>query len=152
MRLNDVAAAAVRTVDWDARWCSTVERSWWWVLAGVVGRIPRAVDSAAPGKRLDIVVVMIVRCVDSGGMSAFVTDAYSRVSHHAVSLAVSPHAVDRDFFLLAPIRRPPRIPPKRNTMNFKTICDTTGHNSLGRASRDATEPGVLSEPMTGHAR
>ncbi|KAJ7714552.1 hypothetical protein B0H16DRAFT_523175 [Mycena metata] len=34
-----------------------------------------------------------------------------------------------DLFLLSPIRRPPRIPPKRNTTNFKTICDTTVHRS-----------------------
>ncbi|KAJ7706604.1 hypothetical protein B0H16DRAFT_1704383 [Mycena metata] len=32
--------------------------------------------------------------------------------------------------------------PQRNATNFRTIRETTGHNSLGRSSRDATEPGV----------
>ncbi|KAJ7735459.1 hypothetical protein B0H16DRAFT_1892229 [Mycena metata] len=120
-RLNDAAPAAVRTVDWDVRWYFQEE-----LVVGASGC--RRLRAARTGKRRDC-----------NGHAPRSPDASGVYLHHAVSSAASPRAVDRgavastddvllrlvSLFLLAPIRRPPRIPPKRNTMNFKTICDTT---------------------------
>ncbi|KAJ7710247.1 hypothetical protein B0H16DRAFT_1703676 [Mycena metata] len=126
-------------VDWYVHWYGTVKRGWW-VLGGVVGRMSCAVDSDAPSKR---------RMGHRGRNGRALHAPRAGVVEALVLVAclLSPATRPAGLFLLAPIRRPPRIPPKRNTMNFKTICDTTGHNSLGRASRDATEPEVLTRGL-----
>ncbi|KAJ7735467.1 hypothetical protein B0H16DRAFT_1695634 [Mycena metata] len=103
----------------------TFERSWWWVLAGVVGRIPRAVDSAALGHRrrnglkaLVVVARLLSPATRTGGTSCFARGGliYAHRGSHGggILLGLQGGFTTASVDCLT-----------KNATNFKTIRDTT---------------------------
>ncbi|KAJ7735486.1 hypothetical protein B0H16DRAFT_1695638 [Mycena metata] len=135
---DELRTSAPRMIDWDARSYGTVERSCWYWPHPARSRLGCTQQPAG----LDIVIAMVVRCVVMACLLSPATrtagiscPARARQICGWRELPWGFHSGLKMYYWIC-------VFPQRNTTNFRTIREKTGHNSLGRSSRDATEPGV----------
>ncbi|KAJ7735497.1 hypothetical protein B0H16DRAFT_1695642 [Mycena metata] len=120
-------------LDGVVRYC---REDWWWVLSAA----SRA-QSTWQAAGLDIMVLMVVRCVRAVEalivVAAVLVGGVPASSGRRLGRLHSGRTTASNLFVLS-------VFPQRNPTNFRTIRETTDHNSLGRTT--ASDLSFLNRP------